>query len=86
MSLLKRTLVFGLLSLATVVACVLFSEPETDPAAGVVVWLPEERLGYQVYSEEMEKPNKSGFPVIPLSLKEPTSKAGSLLSKQEIMQ
>lgn len=41
MSLTVRTAIFAGMALITLVCCLVFSNPATNPTAGVVVWLPE---------------------------------------------
>ena len=43
-------------------ACFAFSNPETNPVAGVVAWLPEESWDYEVVSQEMSKLEKDWLP------------------------
>jgi len=46
MSLLVRAGIFVAVAIATVIFCYLFSNPNTNPEAGVVVWLPKDIPGY----------------------------------------
>lgn len=57
-----RTGIFGGLALLTILACRLFSDAQTNPVAGVVVWLPEDLLGYRVETGVMGKEEKKWLP------------------------
>lgn len=46
----------------TLGCCKFFSEAETDPVAGVVVWLPEDRLGFEILTEQMGKEEEEWLP------------------------
>ncbi|GHC65036.1 hypothetical protein GCM10007100_36080 [Roseibacillus persicicus] len=50
------------MALATVGACKLWSDSETNPVAGVVVWLPDEMLGYRIETGEMGEEEKRWLP------------------------
>ncbi|MDQ8188867.1 exosortase-associated EpsI family protein [Roseibacillus persicicus] len=63
MNLYKRTGIFAALAVLTLVCCKFFSEAETNPEAGIVVWLPENRLGFQVSTEQMGKEEKEWLPL-----------------------
>ena len=45
MSLTVRTTIFAVMVAVTAACCLVFSNPATNPASGVVVWLPEEIPG-----------------------------------------
>lgn len=62
MNLYFRTGIFVAAAAITLVCCLFFSEAETNPKAGVVVWLPEERLGYEVRNGQMGKEEKEWLP------------------------
>lgn len=47
---------------ATILACQLFSDSETNPVAGVVVWLPDELFSYEVETGVMGEEEKRWLP------------------------
>jgi len=62
MNLFWRAGIFVILSLLAVLACYFFSDEETNPVAGVVVWLPEDLTGYDVDTGEMGIEEKKWLP------------------------
>lgn len=62
MSLIVRTAIFAGMAVITLVCCILFSNPTTNPAAGVVVWLPEEISGCTGKRGEMGPMEKKWLP------------------------
>ena len=62
MSLIWRTIIFAGMALATVAGCKIFSDSETNPIAGVVVWLPDEIFGYEVETGEIGEEEKRWLP------------------------
>lgn len=57
-----RTGLFLALGAMTIAACKLFSEGETNPVAGVVVWLPEDLPGYVSTSGVMGPEERKWLP------------------------
>ncbi|MBK1833430.1 exosortase-associated EpsI family protein [Roseibacillus ishigakijimensis] len=62
MNLTIRTLIFALLGLTTLVCCRFFSDAETNPEAGIVVWLPDDLVGYEIRGGVMSKEEKEWLP------------------------
>lgn len=62
MNLYWRTGIFAGMALATVLACKLFSDSETNPVAGVIVWLPDKVLGYDIETGVMGEEEKRWLP------------------------
>lgn len=62
MNLWWRSGIFGGLCLSTILACLLFSDSETNPVAGVVVWLPDDLAGYEVEGGVMGKEEQTWLP------------------------
>lgn len=62
MSLFWKTGTFVAMALATVLACKVFGDSETNPVAGVVVWLPDELVGYEIDTGVMGEEEKRWLP------------------------
>ena len=62
MTLLGRTLIFVGMAAVTVICCLAFSNPSTNPVAGVVVWLPESIMGYDAQEEVMSEKERQWLP------------------------
>lgn len=54
--------VFCALFGATILGCLVFSNPQTDPVAGVITWLPDEFMGHHVYDGKMGELEKKWLP------------------------
>ena len=50
------------MALVTLLACHFFSDADTNPVAGVVVWLPDELAGYEVDTGVMGEQEKKWLP------------------------
>lgn len=62
MNLLVRSGIFAGTALLTVCACLFFSKSETNPVAGVVVWLPDELSNHDVSTGVMGPEEKKWLP------------------------
>jgi len=63
MSLPKRIIGFAGMAVMTVICCIAFSNPPTNPEAGVVVWLPESIPGYLAEEGVMGSQEKKWLPL-----------------------
>lgn len=63
MGFMLRSGVFVAMVAVTVFCCYFFSNPATDPRAGIVVWLPDEVPGYQVETGTMDDMERKWLPI-----------------------
>lgn len=62
LSLLARAGIFGGMVIVTVLCCFAFSNPPTNPAAGIVVWLPDDISGMRADEVTMGPAEKKWLP------------------------
>jgi len=71
-----RNGIFVMMAAVTVFCCYFFSNPSTDPRAGVVVWLPDQVPGYKVDGGTMGEMERKWLPIDTTYLKKSYSEIG----------
>ena len=76
MGLMLRSGIFVAMTSVTVFCCYYFSNPSTDPSAGIVVWLPDEVPGYEIEMGNMGEMERKWLPIDTTYLKKTYREAG----------